>query len=801
MANDCVGQWGTAQLDIPDILKPIRETINNVAELLLTILNIVKSILNLVKTFLRGFIDPIAALVQRIIDEINRIIRDLRQLGIYLTGDWTQLAYGWPFEELRGGYAEYQRRMVKRLTDTSDPTRPDISGNTKVFALFFYLSVDISSVERLISFIKMLMALFNQTYRTTTQPSCIIQDVKYGAEAVDIAQPKSIADFYSQTADQFNDGRYRDPSLALVEWITSQSGKRNPFNPFPPGPPGGFIVSLSTVPDGIQVFYDQDKSDVAPVSDPFAPSQQIPARKYGRVMTESGQPLVIYGGVDQLANVTATGAYTHTDSSGKPDRNPRFYGKLNGSDGGVIPLDRLNQSGKKALQRFLFVPSTDTAAQFMLGSFVKSINKTDMPYGATILTGGRPDIVLDNDPASTVYVRVAACSKSIANAGEFQYDFNPQGINNSSMVLTARPTRGFSSDDIGPWSEPVKVTFPNENTREYLNALRAALLVLVLSRVDYKTSEDFPIPEMAEKIKNGEDFSNALYREPCGLEDFRHMLYWMSNGNLLSLWRKRPAAFRRFIERLIEKFVYQIYDKAGSNPALEKLVVENTQTLRTVTWKEILDEVGEGCVPTEDWDVPLYAGLNIRDENNGIAAYPAGMGIPEEKVVQFNYYSDVYRNRASSQMLLNLQEVDTSTNNPAFDVVNSASVNPEGTIEYDPVTALLVQDLETQSFQQGSADVSPVFYTDASTLAIKAQEFSQPGRAGVCFCRGMFLTYRDGIIIQETQYALTQASALFKKGKGEWLTFRFFDMFPGIEDFWISFKNGQMPLEFLWIPL
>jgi len=118
------GQWGTLTFEVPDFMKDARDSINSVAEFLVTALDIALIALKLAKAFLIGLIDPIAALVNSLVNEIEGLLRDLQQLGIYITGDWKLLK--WPFDELKGGFSEYERRMIARLTDQTDPTRPDL---------------------------------------------------------------------------------------------------------------------------------------------------------------------------------------------------------------------------------------------------------------------------------------------------------------------------------------------------------------------------------------------------------------------------------------------------------------------------------------------------------------------------------------------------------------------------------------------------------------------------------------------------------------------------------------------------
>jgi len=74
-------QWGTVTFEVPDFLESTRDKINTTAEFLVAVLDIALTALDFVKTFLVGYLDPIAAIVHAIVQEVRSLISDLRQLG------------------------------------------------------------------------------------------------------------------------------------------------------------------------------------------------------------------------------------------------------------------------------------------------------------------------------------------------------------------------------------------------------------------------------------------------------------------------------------------------------------------------------------------------------------------------------------------------------------------------------------------------------------------------------------------------------------------------------------------------
>lgn len=121
-----VGTWQTISLEVPDFLEPVREAIDAFFSFLIQILNILLAVLEILKIFATGLLDPLIALIEIIKAIIEALLNDLRQLGIYIHGDFYALE-GPDFSALRGGYTTFEGRMVGRLQDTQDPNRPNIS--------------------------------------------------------------------------------------------------------------------------------------------------------------------------------------------------------------------------------------------------------------------------------------------------------------------------------------------------------------------------------------------------------------------------------------------------------------------------------------------------------------------------------------------------------------------------------------------------------------------------------------------------------------------------------------------------
>ena len=107
-----IGTWQTISLEVPDFLEPVRNAIDAFFSFLIRILDILLAVLELLKVFLTGLLDPLIALIEALRDLIEALLNDLRQLGIYIHGDFYALD-GPDFQALKGGYLSYEARMVE----------------------------------------------------------------------------------------------------------------------------------------------------------------------------------------------------------------------------------------------------------------------------------------------------------------------------------------------------------------------------------------------------------------------------------------------------------------------------------------------------------------------------------------------------------------------------------------------------------------------------------------------------------------------------------------------------------------
>jgi len=745
-------------------------------------------------------------------------------MGIYITGDWNIMEY--PFDEIRGGYDAYERRMVARLTDKTDPTRPDVSGGTQVFGLFFYLSVDISEIQRLIAFIMRLINFFKQDWSSESPlPSVTINEVRYGTDSLDILHPVSMGEAFKQLADAGDPGTV--PQVAQVRFKIYTPNKNSSFNPFPSNAfgPDGFAITVSTFPDGIKVQYDKPRSNTKTDDDGKQP------RDYGAVRGTDGKPVVLYGGTGPgstgMLDLPTDLGYNHgTEDGGPVTGRTRIYGYTTPADNAPIPLD--DMAGY--FQKTFWLDKTQVAFQSFTEEYSVNLSLDEMPLEGSIEVNGDGTVEIkmateDNGRpkyASTVHVRVAAVNKAALE--KFRYDFTVPKVAKMAAapgyVVVPPKTDCGDVSDIGAWSQPQQITFPTADTALYFEAVKSALVVLFLCRPDLVTMKELKLvltPEQIKRIENDQLIVEGSAKEECGLEDLKQLLQVMYDGvqGPSYQWKRSgegPLDFRLSLDQRAQKFVQGMYAKTGPQPEVEKFVVDNTSTLRSVTWGDIISD-SDIFTGAEDFTDTFKEATLLDSINKGT---PAGLDLTSGLAVN-PWCAGVVGDKALSVGGLvtgrTPQMFEVSTGDPEVELLPEVPEDELGTYLaglpsiyadiyrnspiIDGVVTPSPQKIHTMELMQegwteGSADHSPVVFSNINEIReiIKDPLSVGPNSNRIVFARTLLAGYDEGQLIKEAKIALSMAGNLWKRdGDGAWIAIRFLDVMPGIGDFLETIKN------------
>jgi hypothetical protein len=198
------------------------ETVNLVFEL-------VNSALDFIASLLIDFTNPLKPIIEEIIALLESFVADLRNLGWYITYDKYELN-NTPTENLLGGYPAFEQRLIKKLLDQGDPTRPNFSAQSKVFALTFFAGADVSSLSTMITAIRKLLNLFLGSGKENPIQAPVNVDVA----------------FYNNYVGEINLPNNYEPDGIRVKWKLPPPNSTNKAFPKRFLLPDYFVISVAT---------------------------------------------------------------------------------------------------------------------------------------------------------------------------------------------------------------------------------------------------------------------------------------------------------------------------------------------------------------------------------------------------------------------------------------------------------------------------------------------------------------------------------------------------------------------------
>ena len=617
-----MANWVTVQPGIPTGLTSFLDALNSFINALLAILNIALTILEIIKAFLIGLLNPLLLIIEAIINEIEAILNDLRQLGLYIAGD-IRLKY--PYNDLLGGFQAYERRMIRRLVDRTDPTRPSFSNRSGVLAIFLYVGVDISLIQLLIRAIVAILRFFGQRPRVKSFPQPVGLVVSYGLEGATLAS-------FGTITEQLAAGD--TPNSANIRWeLAAPPGGGKIAWPQPV--PFGFLVEVSTLKDGLLLSYETVAQGAAP------DEKGIQSRKFGLMQDATGAPARLFGGVDQMdiGDLAPWKGALKFDGSLQVGTS-RLYAFRNSADNVPIPIEKLQPQGEKyPLQRTFFVNSLSNILSVGPGQpFAITLPHDEMPWDADFeLKDGDVKVTLTGDTnATTVFVRVVPVTKNVKGPSDWKY-VTSAGLIAASVGEGRDPTFQTPSDisfeDRGDPSEPLTVVFPGVRTRTYLDSVTTAILILLLSRSDLgffdpltEVEADVAAAQAAldtaqEDFEQGEgdlgiviaaqqaldavvadlnvaktQFKSGVARTPTGLEDLARFLIpeLIGSNNISKFFSRRevePTEARRDILRRARAMTNRLYAMTGPMPASVEEYALNATAITTNSGLRSLDQL------------------------------------------------------------------------------------------------------------------------------------------------------------------------------------------------------------------
>lgn len=737
MANpESFGTWLNATQEVaenlpklPQFIEDARNAINSVLDFLLALLDLALAFLQVIRAFAIGLLDPITALIEALLAEIEAFINDLRNLGIYIVGDWYLIEP--PYSDLLGGYDAYEQRMIRRFVDRTDPTRPVLSPATTVFGAFFYVSVNFDAIQRLIRFLSLIVRFFNfdlRSTKTTLTPTDL--RVQYGFLDTNFLLTRSTARQLAESTSL--------PDVAHVTWGLSSPVLRTPTLPFPVPPPAGFLVEVSTVRDGLPVYFDRPLANADRV---LNGRDRVQEREQGRVLTPEGRPLVLYGGLDQIQVDRGFSYNTAMEDADKvKNGSARVFAVRAANDNVPIPPDILvAPDGRPLLQRTFFVSTQQLFAPngtinlspnfFRNARYSIDLVRSDMPFEADFEIGGDGQVsVIESTirQPDNFFVRVAAVSDNVDNAQAFTLVIDGVDGDVRGNPVRARygvgPEGQLSRADKGDSSSAIEINFPSSTSNAFLELVTLSLLVLTLSRSDLEANPTA-------------SFEDGQARTPTGLERFGPLVAdIVSSINPSDFFSSADEDaevddirdFRQTILDECRRVASDIYQHLGANPQLEGIALQQASVLTTFTF----DQGG-----VNGYNLTIFEALEDDEFGVGIARNPLSTGIQLERGI-------------------------LEKRTPPTAVVGARA--PGYHERQEPFGDGFVT--------VGSADFSPVIVAPESG-----------GNRDILYLRNVFPDFIYGAA--STVLGLASAPILKAPGEGEWISYRLGQLIPPLDGF------------------
>ena len=583
------GSWGTIEFVTPDFLEPVRDAVNTFFSILINILNILLAVLEVLKVFIGAFLDPIIAIIEAILALIQQILNDLRNAGLYIHGDF-YIIKGPDFKELRGGFQAYEQRMITRLVDKRDPNRPDISPFSACIAVFLYIGVDISNVQRIIRLLQGILQLFNRKppkFKTVGQVTGV--QAKYGLDGA------TALTFGKGLFSAVKSGGQSPFDAVNLTWAMAPV-PGNFLTNFAQFAPKGFIIEISTLREGLPLFFDQQ------VGLPTLELTQQPSKLNGAIMgTQEGDPAIMTGGYDQ---VETTGLINWNQSVFRSQIRPdgvRVYTFKSLASQAPIDLSQLRSGSDYYLQKSFYVPVS--ASLFYPGrGYGYTILAKDLPFDADweLADNGKVKRGKKTKPSS-YFVRIRAVTKAIKSVEDRAWKVD-NTILRQPQPAVAMKKEDVTQGDVGLPSFPFEITFPDASTEAYLQCVTEALALLVLCRADIdvllgKNGELGPSLDQMEGDVDVDDNPipnnwNGLVpkaRRATQLETKAQVLMPRLTGRRKSAkyfnrTKVNPAGWRRKLRKACLNLANELIALNNPPASLMQSVVDRCEPLLNFTW-------------------------------------------------------------------------------------------------------------------------------------------------------------------------------------------------------------------------
>lgn len=631
-----MADWVTVEVNLDPLLEPIDPilvTIDSVLGFLITLLNIVQAILNVLKVFLVGLLDPLRTIVELVIEEVRALIRDLRQLGVYLTGDWDLLAAEDGFSNVLGGYQAYERRMINRLQDTSDPNRPDFSSSSAAIGAFFYVSSgDINELIRVINAFLRFLGQENLAGRSAPYGRPTTPEMKFGQTGDAEGQFRPLG-ILAQGAGEV-------PDQVTVTWQmpARAGGIGQLFNPAPKG----FLIHASTIPDGLNVI------GLTPKDDKTGEVADLPRVEGAAIDPTTNGPLKLYGGIADIGVAPDSQNFTSTENS--DPRAPILVLQKDQNTPLIKPslLKEKGTSTTPLLANTYYVKTTFLQRTGPGATYTATFPRSALPLGASFRAGsdGFAEVAGSTFEPDRYWFRIRALTTDFVDAldGETAtasgtprdpasvyasnvrlFRFSQARLRESrNGVLVPEPPgldggTSLTANAFTAASSPGIAEFPTSDQITYIRAVQSAIALAVLCRAD--------LTELPEGIRFGYNYY-APGQGLRGLESAGRDIMARYEITETFFTGTRPQVFRQKMRWLMGRVSTDLQNRAAPPATVAALIASEAEPLLTFKWSDMESYFPDRTI-LESFDANLTAiiqsgasAVEVTTELRGIGANP-----------------------------------------------------------------------------------------------------------------------------------------------------------------------------------
>tara|TARA_B100000963_G_scaffold294845_1_gene265603 strand:+ start:390 stop:2990 length:2601 start_codon:yes stop_codon:yes gene_type:complete len=747
MANDeqggnDVAKWSGFEVSLPPpFMEPIITAVNDFLEQVIVLLDIALFVLDITKAFVVGLVSPLLAVLDYLIDLLEGLLGDLRKAGLYLRGDWSAIEgtdTQWK-KNFLGGYPKYEGRAFQWLNDGSDPGRPDFSEKSLVIGMFFYVSVDYSSIEKAIKALMSLLGFLGRVLENRTNTPLPIN--------VRVSYPTISSDGSSLFSSE-------PPSEVLIEWDYQRPPSTLNISPLPPV---YCLVEVSTIKEGLFLGYTKRaNSKTQP--------EQVESGLLRQSEDKGGAPYKTYSGLSLLHRGERFAPYFHNEAN-DPEA-PALIAIRDLNDGDFI-------SGAKWSEIDFNNERPTVGCAYLTKGVSMRLHKDSLPVALKeIKSDGTP--VFEEEPRSEVWVRVtpitfaagfdfeeATANMKVKGSLHYVRNAKPQlywlGADNSPKSL--RCFKGNMKTSVfGQTSEPAKAYFPTANIDKFVEMIRASVVIWILCRPDL--DPDVPVQGYAPTgLKSWED---EIRKYLCPL--MGHDFYYGSRDDN-EFWKARIFTVA---ERVADDFLKRIVAR-DFDPMLDRMIEEHYDNTAGLGLQE--GDKGQ--------KLQIPSGFTLTDDPESAAELDEMEFLELMKGQNwFSQWTGIWKNLKS----LDWEEVDEFVED-AFNAGSGAKYHksvcpPEGSPGYEHAEWRNVPVFFCYSDQQAKRDNGSLYKMQRSDLVQQYSGVNFTTYMRIIPCRNAF----SHEVLSSVRTIL--GVALEQDIPGEWISFRPLDqMLRPIDEF------------------